>query len=408
MDTIIVLGGGAAGFFSAIHNKQTYPKAKVIIIEKGKQVLGKVKISGGGRCNVTHACFDPRELSTFYPRGAKELLGLFYRFQPKDTIEWFQSRGVKLKVESDNRVFPVSDSSQTIIDCLVKTAETLGVKIWTQCQVTQVSREGKEFCLILNGRDEIFCQKLVLATGSNPQGYELAQQLGHHVHAPIPSLFTLKLNAKGLTDLMGVSVPNASVWLKGHGAHKYKGGLLITHWGMSGPSIIKLSAWCAEALFHAAYKAELVVDWVPEFTHDEVMQKIEHYRLKFAQKRVAHVRIFQDLPSRLWQYLLGTTPIASDLTWQQINRRHKEWLCQMLKASVFSIVQKGVFKEEFVTCGGVSLKEIDFKTMESKCCPGLHIVGELLHIDGITGGFNFQNAWTTGYISGQSALDRVK
>ncbi len=395
MMTIIIVGGGAAGFFSAIHNKQSHPDSQVIIIEKNANVLSKVKLSGGGRCNVTQACFDPKSLITGYPRGGKELLGPFYTFQPKQTMQWFEDHGVPLKIESDNRVFPVSNSSQSIIDCLMSTSIKLGIKIWTKCEVSQIVKEGNHFNLQLAGGQSTQCEKVVLATGSSRKGYEFASQLGHTIVTPIPSLFTFKINDPALHALSGVSVLDVETYLENRPKNRQQGTLLMTQWGMSGPCIIKLSAWNAEMLYDSNYQETLVVNWLPGQEVSHVFQQQLH------QKKVMTYSPFPQIPKRLWSYLVTKATIFPKQGWYNISDKQKEALSQTLQKSIFHIIGKSPFKEEFVTCGGVDLKEVNFKTMESKVCPGLYLIGELLNIDGVTGGYNFQNAWTTGFISGK-------
>ncbi len=397
---IVILGGGAAGFFSAIHNKKNNPNSTVVMIEKSGQVLSKVKISGGGRCNVTHACFEPKLLSENYPRGGRELLGPYHVFQSKDTIAWFEAHGVALKIESDNRVFPVSDQSQEIIDCLVRVATGLGIKIWTHAQVTDILKKDPNFCLSLADGQVLMCQKLVLATGSNPQGYVWAKQFGHTIEAPVPSLFTFRVDDPALHALSGLAVDFAQVWIAGEKKKGQKGPVLMTHWGMSGPGIIKLSAWNARSLFEAGYRTALYVNWLPHVDIDVLKERVAEFQGNHPKKGVGSQSPFFEIPTRLWAYLIEKTKVSAQTLWKQINSKQIDRLVQELSEGVFAIAGKGTFKEEFVTCGGVSLKEVNFKTMESKVCPGLYIIGELLDIDGVTGGFNFQNAWTTGFLSG--------
>ena len=399
LDLIVILGGGAAGFFSAIHNKQSFPDSEVIIIEKRSYVLSKVKISGGGRCNVTHACFDLRDLVSFYPRGGHALYSLFSQFQPRDTMEWFESRGVKLKIESDNRVFPVSDSSQTIMDCLIQTAQSLGVKIWTDCRVNSVYKQDRLFYLNLADGQRIAAKKLILATGSARFGYDIASSFGHHIISPLPSLFTLKVNDANLTDLSGISVSNVSVSILEKKKSSQIGPLLITHQGFSGPAIIKLSAWQAIFLADLNYRFNLIVNWLPLLTVAECESVFDAFSNRFPNKLLSSVCPFPELSLRLWHYLVSKTQLSKTLRWKQCNNGHVNQLFQQLTAAPYDIVGKSPFKEEFVTCGGVDLKEVDFNSMESKLCSGLHFVGEILNIDGVTGGFNFQNAWSTGVVS---------
>ena len=402
MNQTFIIGGGAAGFFAAIHAKQSNPADTVVILEKSSEVLAKFKISGGGRCNVTHACFDPKILCENYPRGRKELLGPFHRFQPRDTMEWFESHGVPLKIEPDNRVFPVSDSSQSIIDCLITTATRMGIKIWTHCQVAHIVKNKDTFCLTLADGQQHLCQKLVLATGSSRKGHEFAQSLGHTLVPPVPSLFTLMIADKALHALSGLSVSTTDVWVAGEKKQMQRGPLLITHWGMSGPAIIKLSAWNARKLHAVNYQTSLHVNWLPHLDEACLKSTLIAAQTKNPKKTVSKQSLLSEIPNRLWAYLTTKANLSPAEFWHQVTGKQMESLCQVLSQGQFPITGKGSFKEEFVTCGGVSLKEIDFKTMQSKCCPGLYLIGELLDIDGVTGGFNFQNAWTTGFLSGAS------
>ncbi len=396
---IIIIGAGASGFFAAIHNKQQYPDQTVILIEKSQNVLSKVKISGGGRCNVTHACFDPARLCGYYPRGQKALRGAFHRFQPEDTIKWFESHGVKLKVESDNRVFPVSDKSQSIIDCLVKVAKQSGVKIWTGCDVRHVSKQDGLFHVELGNGQSHVSHRLILATGSSRVGYQWAGSLGHTLIEPVPSLFTFKVNDKALLERQGVTIKEVELGLKGFKKKRYRGPVLITHWGVSGPGVIQCSAWHARDLHQSQYTSTLALCWLP----DRDAMTCKRHCVAFGQenpnKKLSSQSPFNEIPTRFWQYLVEKSQIEAGRTWHQVSEKEMGALVGSLISDVLKISGKGQFKEEFVTCGGVKLDEIEFKNMSSKVCPGLHIVGELLDIDGITGGFNFQNAWTTGYLS---------
>jgi predicted Rossmann fold flavoprotein len=382
MYDLLVIGGGAAGMFGAIAAKTAHPKAHVALFEKGAHLLTKVRISGGGRCNVTHACFEPQKLVQNYPRGSQELLGPFHRFQPKDTIEWFESRGVPLKVEKDGRIFPVSDSSQSIIDCLLNEANSLGVEIHLK----------KKIDFLAPGE---LCHKLLLATGSNPDGYTWAKKLGHTIQEPVPSLFTFNVPTSPLKELSGISVEMAELTLPG--THfKQRGALLITHFGFSGPAALKLSAWGARYLHEKQYRLPLCINWLPDVPTFERLKtlKKEHPNKTLLMENPFH------LPKNLWKALLNDERRLNDISLKEL-----ELLSQKLHSDLYQVEGKTTNKEEFVTCGGVTLKEINFKTMESKICPGLFFAGEILNIDGITGGFNFQNAWTTGFIAGTSSLD---
>ncbi len=395
--TIIVIGAGAAGLFSAIHNKLNFPKASVIILEKSSNVLSKVKISGGGRCNVTHACFEPKQLIEHYPRGKKELLSCFYKFQPQDTMNWFEAEGVQLKIESDNRVFPCSNSSQTIIDCLLEKAKKLNITIQTKIAIESVSKQQHQFIIQSKNTPIITCDKLILATGSNPLGHTIAKHLGHTIIKPIPSLFTFKLNDNDLTSLSGLSVKNTTCTLTALKKQPQCGPLLITHWGLSGPAIIKLSAIHAEYLYQNHYKTPLTINWLPQLTYQDILDQLTAIRQTTPNKQLQTHCPFSTIPLRLWHYLLKKTTIPVTQSWTSLTPKQTQKLSQTLTQTNLTITGKGVFKEEFVTCGGVALNEINFSTMESKCCENLHIIGECLNIDGLTGGFNFQNAWTTAF-----------
>jgi predicted Rossmann fold flavoprotein len=397
-DQIAVIGGGAAGFFAAIAAAHRHD---VVLIEASSQPLGKVKISGGGRCNVTHACFDPAALVQFYPRGGKALRGAFSRFQPQDTVAWFASRGVQLKIEADGRMFPVTDDSQTIIDCLVTAAVDAGVKLWTGTAVAEISKLTEGFSLTSKAGTMWEFDRLLLATGSNPTGYRWAKQLGHRVEPPVPSLFTFKITDVRLLDLAGVSVKTATLSLVGDKKLTQTGPLLITHWGLSGPAALKLSAWAARFLHDNGYRAQLLVNWLPEMTTNQLRETILAVKSQIPQKSI-HSNCPVLLPQRLWVSLLHYCEIEAGSLWAGLSNKKLDRLLQELQRGTFQINGKSAFKEEFVTCGGVKLSEIDFKTMASKICPGLYFAGELLDIDGVTGGFNFQNAWTTGWLAGNS------
>lgn len=398
---VYVIGGGAAGFFAAIAQKEAFPESDVVIIEKSTNVLSKVKISGGGRCNVTHACFEPRDLISFYPRGSKALLGPFHYFGPIDTMHWFETKGVPLKIEADNRVFPVSNSSQSIIDCLMKRCEELGVKVWTGCGVQSIKRIDTGFELTLSNTEIHHVNKVVLATGSNRSGHDLTASLGHTITPLYPSLFTFKVKDKLLHDLSGLSVERATMSVAGIKKQASTGPILITHWGFSGPAAIRLSAWLAVKLAEKNYQATLLINWLADRSCNEVEDIIQTACISARDKHIKSHRLFPEIPQRLWEYLLQKAGLKESIPFKQLNGKDVEKLVKTLTASDFEMVGKSPFKEEFVTCGGVSLKEIDFKRMESRVCPGFFVVGEALDIDGITGGFNFQNAWTTGFLAGQ-------
>lgn len=395
---VIVLGGGAAGFFAALSAKNAYPHAKVAILEKTAVLLSKVRVSGGGRCNVTHACFDPTLLVKNYPRGSKELIGPFHRFGPQQTVEWFQERGVELKTEDDGRMFPITDNSETIIDCLVQEAKKLGVEIFFRERIETIEKTENGFTLV--GRENSIFQanKLILATGSQADGFAFAKHLGHTIQEPVPSLFTFNVPNSPLHELSGISFESVQIALKGS-SFSQTGPLLITHFGFSGPAALKLSAFAARPLNEKNYEVELLIDWLPHLSLEKIHQILLSLKQKSLQKSLFSENPFH-LPKRFWKLKLG--PIdekkLNDISLKELNT-----LSQQLHQDTYQVKGKTTHKEEFVTCGGINLKEVNFKTMESKICPGLYFAGEILDIDGITGGFNFQNAWTTGFIAGSSA-----
>ena len=400
---IVVIGGGAAGFFGAIACAESNPEAQVTLLEASRELLAKVRISGGGRCNVTHACFEPQALVQNYPRGGKALRGAFSRFQAQDTVAWFTDHGVKLKTEADGRIFPITDSSETIVNCLMNTATAEGVEIWTGAAVVSVKRVSDEFEVSLKSGEIIKCDRLLLATGSSHIGYKIAKELGHHIEAPVPSLFTFNISEAKLQALAGISVNPVKLRLSvdNHPILEQTGSLLITHWGLSGPAVLKLSAWGARLLHENHYRATLVVNWLPELTQEQVRQKILTVKNEWGKKAIALHRGV-DLPHRLWQYMINRVGITTDDRWAELPNKTLNLLVQELTQGKYLIDGKGVFKEEFVTCGGVNLQEVNFKTMESKLVPGLYFAGEILDIDGVTGGFNFQSAWTTAYLAGNA------
>lgn len=396
---LIVIGGGAAGVFAAITAKTTYPDASVILLEKTAVLLAKVRISGGGRCNVTHSCFDPHTLCKHYPRGEKELLGPFHRFQPLNTVEWFESRGATLKTEEDGRIFPITDSSETIIETLLSEANRLGVKIHFRQKIQTISKEDF-FAVHLQDEKILYSKNLLLATGSSPQGHLWAEQFGHSIQKPIPSLFTFNIPTSPLKELSGLTLDKVTLHLPGS-PFSQTGPLLITHFGFSGPAAIKLSAFGARFLNEKDYHCELVVNWVPYLTREKILNSLYELKKTAPQKYLSSENIFK-LPKNLWKTLLD---LKGDLFKKRIadlSAKELETLTETLYHDSYLIEGKTTHKEEFVTCGGVSLKEIHFKNMESKLCPNLFFSGEILDIDGITGGFNFQNAWTTGFIAGSS------
>ena len=403
---VIVIGGGAAGFFGAITCANANPHAKVTILEAGNQPLSKVRISGGGRCNVTHHCFEPAQLVQNYPRGGKALRGAFSRFQPKDTVEWFQSRGVKLKTEADGRMFPVTNKSETIINCLTTAAEKARVVLQTNSAVKTINKIDrntgeKQFQIELKQGKALKCDRVLIATGSNPLGYRWAKQLGHTIETPVPSLFTFKIDDPRLKGLAGVSTNNAKVTLLNSGKKPLEqtGALLVTHWGLSAPAILKLSAWGARFLHEQKYNSLLKVNWLPQHNLETLKAILLKIKAETPKKKIIGFCPIE-LPKRLWQSLVNSVEIKEDKIWAELNKKELNKLILELTQGQYQIKGKGVFKDEFVTCGGVKLKEVNFKTMESKICPHLYFAGEVLDIDGVTGGFNFQSAWTTGWLAG--------
>lgn len=394
MYDVIIVGGGAAGFFTAINIVEKNPKLKVAILERGKSVLEKVRISGGGRCNVTHACFVPNELVQFYPRGEKELRGPFHQFCSGDTIEWFERHGVELKIEDDGRMFPISDSSQTIIDCFLGATQKLKIDVLTSQSVQSIFK-GADYWKVETNHDTFSCQKLVMTTGSNPKMWDVLAAIGHTIVPPVPSLFTFNIKDKRITNLMGVSA-FANVKVK-NSKLTASGPLLITHWGMSGPGILRLSAWGAIELFKRNYQFAIVVNWLNDLTFEEAEEQLKELKLEHSKKVVSKKSPFE-FPNRLWENLVLAAEISEETKWADLTKKQLTNLANQLVNAEFQVNGKSTFKEEFVTAGGIDLREINFKTMESKIHENLYFAGEIVNIDAITGGFNFQNAWTSGFI----------
>ncbi|WP_027125996.1 NAD(P)/FAD-dependent oxidoreductase [Gelidibacter mesophilus] len=399
---IIIIGGGAAGFFAAINIAERYPELKVAILERGKVGLQKVKISGGGRCNVTHAEFVPSELVLNYPRGEKELLGPFHQFMTGDTIEWFEKRGVELKIEDDGRMFPITDSSQTIIDCFLNEAQKHKVEIIYNESVKNISlisvKEIENFdCNFkVEGQSGNFiCKKLVVATGSNPKIWKLLEELGHRIAHPVPSLFTFNIKDERIIDIPGVVAQNVDVKVVGTDLFS-EGPLLITHVGMSAPAILKLSAFGANELANRHYKFQIEINFIKQ-SFEDCLENLKALKHHLARKIVFKSAQF-DLPKRLWHKLVLASNIDLEIRWADLNRQQMENLSNQLTQAVFQVDGKSTFKEEFVTAGGVHLKEVNFKTFESKLHKNLFFAGEVINVDAVTGGFNFQNAWTGAYL----------
>ncbi len=436
---VVVIGGGAAGIFAAAVLAEKTSNLEIIVLEKTRQLLSKVRISGGGRCNVTHAQFDPKKLTANYPRGIKELLGPFHAFQPQDTIAWFNQHGVELKTEEDGRMFPVTDHSATIINCLLGAAKEGGVDIRCEHAIRSVEKLENGFRLHLEKQDPMHCDYLILATGSNPHGHELAASLGHSIVSTVPSLFTFNVPTSPLLDLAGIAVADAEVSLycgrpetwnldraKAPGfndesrelsrgpkskfqadrsikssPHKQRGNLLITHWGFSGPAPLKLSAWAARDLHACNYRTDLYINWVPSFKKEDVLHTLATCKKQRPLKSLDHENPFQ-LPMNLWKRLMTLADIALSAPMGHVADKSLKKLSDALTSSTFAADGKTTYKSEFVTCGGIDLKEVDFKTLQSRLVPRLFFAGEVLNIDGVTGGFNFQNAWTTAYLAATS------
>jgi predicted Rossmann fold flavoprotein len=404
---IIVVGGGAAGFFSAINIVERNPNLKVAILERGKEVLSKVRISGGGRCNVTHACFEPNELVKYYPRGEKELRGPFHQFCSGDTIEWFENHGVELKIEEDGRMFPVSNSSQTIIDCFLTASHKLGITILTGQSVQSIFNiEGsaENYWKIETQTENYLAEKLILATGSNPKIWDLLHTFGHAIITPVPSLFTFNIKDPRIKELPGIAT-HVSVKVIGSKLES-TGPLLITHWGMSGPAILKLSAWGARILHDKNYQFAIQVNWLNDIDTEETETLLKELKQEHAKKTVAKKSPLE-LQNRLWESLVFASGIGSETKWADLSKTQLQNLANQITKGVFQVNGKSTFKEEFVTAGGIDLKEINFKTMESKIHPNLYFAGEIVNIDAITGGFNFQNAWTSGFIVANAIAEMI-
>ena len=405
---IIIVGGGAAGFFAAIACAEASPNATVILLEKGTHFLTKVRISGGGRCNVTHSCFDARELSTRYPRGALSLISIFQRFQPRDTIEWFAARGVALKLEADGRMFPTTDNSQTIIDCLVNAAHASGVELRTNCGMNSAKRrDGGGFDVTLSNGETLACDRLLLATGGCRAvvAGQLAASLGHTLEPPVPSLFTFHIDTPWLRELPGVSVAMIEASVPSAGLRE-RGPVMVTHWGLSGPVVLRLSAWGARELAAREYRFPLQINWLPHLTLEALTAELQRQKQANPARTIVNGSL-SPLPSRLWEQLVLASGIKPVTRWAELSSSALHQLVQQLTRSKFPVTGKSLNKDEFVTCGGVRLGEVDFKTMQSRVCPGLHFAGELLDIDGITGGFNFQACWTTGWIAGRAMAAHI-
>ena len=400
---LIVVGGGAAGFFAAINCAESHPGLRIAILERGQEVLGKVRISGGGRCNVTHACFEPNALVKYYPRGERELRGPFHQFCSGDTVEWFAQHGVELKTEADGRMFPTSNSSETIVSCFTQTAKKLGIEVLLGQSVQAILLEETAW-KIHTVTGNFSCEQLLLATGSNPKIWEMLQSLGHQMVAPVPSLFTFNCKDPRIANLMGVST-QARVSVVETKLQE-TGPLLVTHWGMSGPAVLRLSAWGARLLAEKNYQFTLQIKWFPEFSVAEILAQLQQFRIDLAKRSVQSKSPF-DLPNRLWESLTTAAGFVEQTKWADSTKVQLQQLAEQLGNGQFKVNGKSTFKEEFVTAGGLDLKEVHFKTMQSKRYPSLYFAGEIIDVDAITGGFNFQNAWTSGFIAAKAIVENL-
>ena len=396
---LIVIGGGAAGFFCAVNAARMKPDLEVIVIEKSNKLLSKVKVSGGGRCNTTHACFEIPELAKKYPRGQHFLKKAFHYFNTTDTIQWFADRNVELVAEADGRMFPATNDSQTIINCLLNEADKYGVKVFIQTEIKFIEKKENQFVLSAANGKEFLADDLCIACGGFPKAgmFDWLTNLGHTIEAPVPSLFTFNMPGNKISDLMGLSVPMATVKIMGTKLVE-QGPLLITHWGMSGPVILKLSAWGARILADKGYQFTIMVNWLSDDTEQRLRESWPQLRNELAAQKMANKNPF-GLPNRLWNYLLHLSDIKEETRWADLPSKEQNKLIKNVTAGEFVVNGKTTFKEEFVTCGGIKLSEIDPNTMQSKKVEHLFFAGEIMDIDGVTGGFNFQNAWTSGWIA---------
>ncbi|MCW1953702.1 MAG: NAD(P)/FAD-dependent oxidoreductase [Flavobacteriia bacterium] len=408
---IAIVGGGAAGYFAAIQAALLHPSLRIAILERGNLGLDKVRVSGGGRCNVTHHALDPKHLTTHYPRGEKALLGPFHHYGPSEVIDFFEQQGVPLKIESDGRMFPVANSSQAIIDCFVSLRESLGISLYTKCALKSMSQNPDGSWLLGTADQQISAKKILLATGSNPKIFSLLSTLGHEIVAPVPSLFTFNISDPRLEGLAGLSTPaSVKLLLPGQAAKKAlssSGPLLITHWGLSGPAVLKLSAWGARLLATEAYDFRIEVNFLPQYSPSMLIEQLYVHKKKHAKKRIYSSYDFE-LPKRLWQRLVSICEIEEHLEWAHITKTQLAALATELGEAPYAVSGKSTFKEEFVTAGGIKLGDVSFKDCQSKLFSGLYFAGEILNIDAITGGFNFQSAWTTGFLAAQGMVDALQ
>ncbi len=409
---LVVIGGGAAGFFCAVNAAKLHPDLSVLLLEKSSKVLSKVKVSGGGRCNVTHACFNNTDMLKKYPRGAAFLKKAFQHFFTTDTIRWFEERAVPLKTEADGRMFPASNTSQTIVDCLMMEAAKYNVEVRMHADVKQIHIDDtsidQKFTLTLADQKFIKADYLCIASGGYPKSaqFEWLTKIGHTIQPPVPSLFTFNIPQNPITQLMGISVENASVKIAGSKLQQ-SGPMLITHWGLSGPAILKLSAWAARELEQSNYHFNIHVNWVTAYNENSLKEKFQQVRFEIASQKIINRNPF-GIPARLWEYFMQQCGIDAHCRWADLPAKEQNKLVKILSAQELPVRGKTTFKEEFVTAGGIQLSEVDANTMQSKLHPQLYFAGEVLDVDGVTGGFNFQNAWTTGWIAANAITQSMK
>jgi predicted Rossmann fold flavoprotein len=402
---VIIVGGGAAGFFSAINIAEQKQGLSIAILEKTDKLLAKVRISGGGRCNVTHHCFENSLLVKNYPRGERELKGAFSRFSVADCVNWFKTKGVDLKVESDGRMFPATNDSAAIVNCFLAEAEKNNIKIHKQVNVQTINANDESFELTCSNKKYI-AKYLIIATGGFPKisGYEFLKNTGHKIVNPVPSLFTFNIPGNNINELMGVSVKNVTAKIKNQNLEN-SGPLLITHWGLSGPAILKLSALAARKLNELNYSFQVLIDWLPEIPKSNLEEFLKDLKTTASKKQVDN-NPFSEIPQRLWMYFLYKSKMNQSLNYADLSKVQVQTLAEILKNDEYAVSGKTTYKDEFVTSGGVTLSEIDFKTMQSKRCSNLYFAGEVIDVDAVTGGFNFQNAWTTAFIAASSIANK--
>ena len=395
----IIIGGGAAGFFAAVTIKEKHPGLSVVILEKGSEVLSKVRISGGGRCNLTNACPDIKAFAQHYPRGERELVSCFSRFGNKETMQWFENHGIELKTESDGRVFPQSNTSETIVQFFIQRAQKLGVSVLTQQNVSDFFKNEDEKWVVCVNEQKYYSENLIITTGSSQKIWNILEKIGHKIVLPVPSLFTFPIAEKKLHELMGIST---HVLLEiDQSKIQSRGTMLLTHWGVSGPAVLKLSAWGARILADKNYHFDLTINWLPEKSIENIFEELRNVKQTLAKKNVWKNPVF-GFTGRLWEYLMEKSQIPTTLNYADVSKNHLQQIAKTLNKTQFTVSGKTTFKDEFVTAGGVDLKEVHFKTMESKLYNKLYFAGEVLNIDAVTGGFNFQNAWTGAWIISDS------